>query len=56
VKIRGRPVSFFEIDTDTVKNFSPIFGQLPIFDWPPIAIFQNLLTDIFVDNLMKYFG
>jgi len=34
------------------KFFSPIFGQLPIFDWPPIPLFQNLITDI----LAKYFG
>jgi len=29
------------------KKISPILGQLPIFDWPPIPIFRNLLTDIF---------
>jgi len=37
------------------KKFSPIFGQLPIFDWPPIPIFHNLLNDIFADILTKYF-
>jgi len=37
---------FFETDTDIFKNISPIFGQLPIFDWLRIPKFQNLLTDI----------
>jgi len=48
---------FFETDTDIFKIFSPIFGQLPIFDWAPIPIFLNLLTDItvFADILKKYF-
>jgi len=47
---------FFETDTDISKFFPPVFGQLPIFDSPPIPIFQNLLTDIFADILTKYFG
>jgi len=49
---------FFETDTDIFKKNSPIFNQLSIFDWPPIAIpiFQNLLTDIFADVLTKCFG
>jgi len=34
---------FFETDTDIFKIFSPMFGQLPIFHWPLIPIFQNLL-------------
>jgi len=51
---RYRPISFFE--TDFFKIFSPIFGQLPIFDWPPIPIFQNLLTDIFANILTKFFS
>jgi len=42
---------FFETDTDIFKTILPIFGKLTIFDWPPIPIFQNLLTDI----LTKYF-
>jgi len=29
------------------QSFLPIFGQLPIFGWTSIPIFQNLLTDIF---------
>jgi len=41
---------FFNID---IFNFSPIFGQLPLFHRPPIPIFQNLLTGIFPT---KYFG
>jgi len=40
----------------TVKILSPIFDQWPIFDWPPIPIFQNLLTDMFSGILTKYFG
>jgi len=44
---------FVESDTDISKYFPPIFGQLPIFDWPPIPIFQKLLTDILVDILTK---
>jgi len=27
---------------------------MPIFDWPPIPIFQNLLIDILTDILIKY--
>jgi len=38
------------------KNFSPIFEQLPIFDWPTDTDIQNLLTDIFADVLAKYFS
>jgi len=49
-----QPISFFETDTHISKLFSPLFGQLPIFDWSPIPIFQNLLTDIFADILTKY--
>jgi len=54
----------FELKTDrynffeTVifeKFFHTIFSQLPIFDWPPILIFQKLLTDISAD-ILKYFG
>jgi len=47
---RDRPISFFETDTD-IFIFLPIFGQLPIFEWPLIPIFQNFLTDIFADIL-----
>jgi len=32
---------FFETDIDIFNIFSPIFGQLPVFEWPPIPIFQN---------------
>jgi len=46
----------FETDTDIFNFFAPIFGQLQIFNWPPIPIFQNLLTVIFADMLTKYFG
>jgi len=35
-----KPITIF------LKEFSPIFCQLPIFNWPPILIFQNLLIDI----------
>jgi len=38
------------------SKFSPIFDQLPIFDWPLMLIFQNLLMDIFANILTKYFG
>jgi len=43
-----KPIPIFSI-------FLPIFDQLPIFDWPPIPTFQNLLTYIFADILIKYF-
>jgi len=39
------------------KLFSWIFSQLPIFYWPPISIpiYQNLLTNIFVDIFTMYY-
>jgi len=46
---------FFKSDNDIFQFFfSPIFGRLPIFDWPSIPIFQNLLTDIFSDILTVF--
>jgi len=27
---------FYETDADIFKIFSLIFGQFPVFDWPPI--------------------
>jgi len=36
--------------------FLPIFSHLSIFDWSPILIFLNLLTDIFSDILTKHIG
>jgi len=41
---------FLKTDTDIFNFFSPIFY------WPLIPIFLNLLTDIFFDILTKYFG
>jgi len=48
---------FVETDTDIFNFFSPIFGQWPIFDWPPISLFcqyciqQSILIKIGVDYL-----
>jgi len=32
---RDLPILFFETDNDIFKKISPIFGQLPIFNWLP---------------------
>jgi len=31
--------NFFETETNIFKFFLPMFGQLPMFYWPPIPIF-----------------
>jgi len=46
--LRGRP---FVARLSQIFPFSPIFGQLSIFNWPPIPLSQKLLIDtgIFAD-------
>jgi len=51
--VRSETEQYYFVDTDLFKNFSPIFGQLPILDWPPIPLFQNLPTDIFKTHFVK---
>jgi len=46
---RDRPISLFWNRYRYFPIFSAIFVQLPLFYWPPIAIFQNLLTNILAD-------
>jgi len=41
------------------SKISPIFGQLPIFDWPLLPNYPYLkiwLSNIFADILRKYLG
>jgi len=37
------------------KKFADIWPVADISIWPPIPIYQNLLTNIFADILTKYF-
>jgi len=56
MSIKDRPISFFWNRYRYFQIFSPIFGQLPIFDWPPIPIILNLVTDILTNILVKDFS